>query len=224
MSTTPAWLPKWHNISIVFENLLHLYRRTAFSRKVRFTSCLKKTWIPACSQKWIPVSRGWYLRAVRLQDSFRTSTSINFPPTPTPTNLVIVSENNNLIRRFFFGFSGSLPFPSLIQIDSNKHVCCLVGLLCNDSKLRDCRWWWAACFRDFTRSWLPVFCKKSVAVCHYQDDVEAYKSVHVVGYANPNPTELFRLATLFITGQLVFFWFGPLLATRRNLWNSLKLL
>lgn len=86
-----------------------------------------------------------------------------------------------------------------------------VGLLCNDSKLRDCRWWWAACFRDFTRSWLPVFCKKSVAVCHYQDDVEACKSVHVVGYANPNPTELFRLATLFITGHLVFFGSVPYL-------------
>lgn len=148
---------------------------------------------------------------MRLEDSFRTSTSINFPPTPTSANLVIVSDNNNLIRRFFFRFSGSLASPSLIQIDSNKHVCCLVGLLCNDSKLRDCRWWWAACFRDFTRSWLPVFCKKSVTVCHYQDDEEACKSVHVVGYANPNPTELFRLATLFITSHLVFFGSVPYL-------------
>ena len=55
------------------------------------------------------------------------------------------------------------------------------------------------------------FVKKSVAVCHYQDDVEACKSVHVVGYANPNPTELFRLATLFITSHLVFFGSVPYL-------------
>ena len=62
------------------------------------------------------------------------------------------------------------------------------------------------------------------AVCHYQDDVEACKSVHVVGYANPNPTELFRLATLFTTGHLVFLGAQPLVVTQRNLWNSLKLL
>ena len=65
-----------------------------------------------------------------------------------------------------------------------------------------------------------------MAACDYQDDVEACKSVHVVGYANPNPTELFRqLATLFVTGHLVFgslsfFGFGPLVITRRNLWNK----
>ena len=67
-----------------------------------------------------------------------------------------------------------------------------------------------------------------MAVCHYQDDVEACKSVHVVGYANPNPnpTELLRrLATLFVNGHLVFgslsfFGFGPIVITRRNLWNK----
>lgn len=131
-----------------------------------------------------------------------------FPQPPPPETWWLFQTTTT----WFEGSSLGSPVPSLIQIDSNKHVCCLVGLLCNDSKLRDCRWWWAACFRDFTRSWLPVFCKKkSVAVCHYQDDVEACKSVHVVGYANPNPTELFRLATLFITGHLVFFGSVPYL-------------
>lgn len=47
------------------------------------------------------------------------------------------------------------------------------------------------------------------SVCHLQEDVEARKSVHVVGYANPNPTKLFiRPATLFVTGHLVFGFSG----------------
>lgn len=52
--------------------------------------------------------------------------------------------------------------------------------------------------------------------------------MHVFGYANPKATELFtRLATLFVTGHLVFgsfvfFGFGPSVVARRNLWNKLS--
>ena len=60
---------------------------------------------------------------------------------------------------------------------------------------------------DYKRRDLPIshhLAKKVLAIYH-QEDVRAYKSVHVVCYANPNPTELFmRLATLFVTGNLVF--------------------
>ena len=46
------------------------------------------------------------------------------------------------------------------------------------------------------------------ADCHHKEDVEACKLVHMVGYANPNPIQLFiGLATLFVTSHLVF---GPL--------------
>ena len=44
-----------------------------------------------------------------------------------------------------------------------------------------------------------------IADCHHQEDVEACKLVHMVGYANPNPIQLFiGLAPLFVTGHLVF--------------------
>ena len=43
------------------------------------------------------------------------------------------------------------------------------------------------------------------ADCHHQEDVEACKLVHMVGYANTNRIQLFiGLATLFVTGHLVF--------------------
>ena len=76
--------------------------------------------------------------------------------------------------------------------------------------------------RDFTTDTILLN-----GVRYHQEDVQACKLVHVVGYANPNPTELFlRLATLLIvTGHLVigslnFFGFGPSVVTQRNLWNK----
>ena len=43
------------------------------------------------------------------------------------------------------------------------------------------------------------------ADCHHQEDVEACKLVHMVSYANTNPTQLFiGLAMLFVTDHLVF--------------------
>ena len=68
------------------------------------------------------------------------------------------------------------------------------------------------------------------ADCHHQEDVEAFKLMHMVGYGNPNPIQLFiGLTTLFVTGHLVF---GPLSFLSTVPWflqgifgiNNLKLL
>ena len=43
------------------------------------------------------------------------------------------------------------------------------------------------------------------ADCYHQEDVDACKLVHMVGYTNPNTIQLFLgLATLFVTDHLVF--------------------